>query len=258
MPAAHRSLARVMPCLLLRGTGLVKTRRFKDAVYVGDPRNAVKIFNEKEVDELILLDITATVEGRRPQFKLIAEIASEAFMPLAYGGGVRTVEDAAELFKLGVEKVCLNTAAVETPQLVRAAADRFGSQSIVAVLDVKRSFFGKYECYVRAGKQSTGKDPVTLAQELERLGAGELVVNSIDRDGTMEGYDLELLRRVTQAVGVPVIACGGAGKVQDLADAIHKGGASAAAAGSLFVFTGKHRAVLINFPSPRELAGVMR
>ena len=244
---------RVIPCLLLRNMGLVKTRRFKDAVYIGDPINAVRIFNDKEVDELVLLDINATPDGKRLPFDMLAKVASQCFMPLCYGGGVRTVEDMAQLYSIGIEKVALNSQAVKTPTLVRAAADRFGAQSVIVSIDVKKSYFGKYEVVTEGGRKGTGKDPVRWAAEMQAMGAGELFLNSVDRDGMMEGYDLELIRRVTAAVGIPVVACGGAGKLADLSSVVTAGGASAAAAGSLFVFQMPHRAVLINYPSQRDL-----
>ena len=239
---------RVIPCLLLSGLGLVKTVKFKDPKYVGDPRNAVKIFNEKEVDELVILDIKATPEETRPQFEIVREIVSEAYMPVAYGGGIRSVEDARTMLQLGVEKVVMNTAAVEDVTLVRNAAQEFGSQSVVVCMDVKRSFTGRYELYTHGGRKNTKLDPVTFAKRMEDTGAGEIIVNSIDRDGTMVGYDLELTRSITSVVRIPVIACGGAGKLDDFRCAVSEGGASAVAAGSLFVFHGKHRAVLINYP----------
>ncbi len=244
---------RVMPCLLLRGTGLVKTVGFKDPTYLGDPRNVIKIFNEKEVDELVILDITATENGREPNYDLLLELTSECFMPLAYGGGITDLKQVEKILKLGAEKVSLNTSAVENPGLISQAASVFGSQSIVAAIDVKRKLFGKYEAYIRGGKHQTGLDPVTLAKRMESAGAGEILLNSIDRDGTLKGYDLEILRQVTGAVKIPVIACGGAGSVQDFGLAVKQGGASAVAAGSIFVFHGKHRAVLISFPKRKDL-----
>ncbi len=244
---------RVMPCLLLKGAGLVKTVKFAHPTYVGDPINAVRIYNEKEVDELVLLDITATREGHEPPFRMISEIASECFMPLAYGGGIRTLDQIEQIFKLGVEKVCINTQAHTDPALIRAAAARFGSQSIVVAIDVKKSWLRGYGTYVRSGTVATGVDPLTHARQAESYGAGELLVNSIDRDGTMAGYDLDLVRLVAAAVEIPVIACGGAGSVDDFATVTKQAGASAAAAGSLFVFHGKHRAVLINYPARSEL-----
>lgn len=243
---------RVIPALLLKGQGLVKTVKFKDPTYLGDPINIVKIFNDKEVDELVFLDITATQEKRRPSFEMLAKITSECFMPLGFGGGIRSLEDVKMLLGLGIEKVILNTAAVEMPNLVTEIADYAGSQAVVISMDVKRSLLGKYEVFTRSGRQATGLDPVRHAQEMERRGAGELFVNSIDRDGTMQGYDLDLIRRVAEAVSIPVIACGGAGTIQHLAEAI-RAGASAAAAGSMFVFQGPLRGVLISYPSQEEL-----
>lgn len=248
---------RVIPCLLLKDNGLVKTVKFKDPKYVGDPINAVKIFNEKEVDELLFLDITASVRGGRPSFKMISEIAGECFMPLAYGGGIRSLEDIKELFSIGVEKVSINSYAAENPSFVRAAAKAFGAQSIVVSLDVKKNLFGGYEVRTHGGSRNTRMDPVTVARQMEEAGAGEIFLNSIDRDGTRQGYDIELIRKVTSSVNVPVIACGGAGKIEDFAEAVKRGGASAVSAGSFFVFYGKHRAVLITYPSLKELEGIM-
>lgn len=242
-----------MPCLLLRKRALVKTVKFSDPKYVGDPVNTVRIFNEKEVDELIFLDITATPEGREPQFELVADIASECFMPFAYGGGVRTIEHVARILSNGAEKVAINTAAVETPALVTEAARRFGSQAVVGAIDAKKKLLGGYEVRVRGGKDRTGLDPVSHARQLEALGAGEILITSIDQDGTMSGYDLDLTRRVAEAVNVPVIACGGAGSVEDFRAAVKDAGASAVAAGSMVVYQGRHRAVLINFPHRQTL-----
>jgi len=247
------NIPRVIPCLLLRGSGLVKTSRFRDPVYLGDPRNTIKIFNEKGVDELIFLDITATIEKREPNFELISEITSECFMPLGYGGGIRNLTQMERLFKIGVEKVAVNTSAVENPELVKEAARIFGSQSIVVSLDVKRGVFGNYEIVLGGGKRKSGIEPVGFAKRMEEAGAGEILLNAVDRDGTMQGYDIDLIRSVTNAVSLPVIACGGAGKTEDLGRAILEGGASAVAAGSIFVFHGRHRAVLINFPKRNEL-----
>lgn len=247
------TLPRVLPCLTLRSGGLVKTTRFGDPRYIGDPRNAVRIFNEKAVDELVLLDIFATVEDRGPQFDLIREVVSEAFMPVAYGGGIRTIEDVRAIFKCGVEKVVLGKQAFASPDLVPEIARQFGSQSLVVCVDVKKGLFGSYSVMVGGGRQSTGQDPVSYARNAERLGAGEILLNAIDRDGTMEGYDLPLIRAVSSAVGIPVIACGGAGKPEDFGSAVKAGGASAVAAGSLFVFHGRHRAVLISYPSSAEI-----
>jgi imidazole glycerol-phosphate synthase subunit HisF len=245
---------RVIPCLLLNRTGLVKTRQFADAKYVGDPINAVKIFNDKEVDELIMLDITATQDGRGPSFGLIEEIASECFMPLAYGGGLKTVDDARRMLKLGVEKVVFNATALESPAVLRDAAREFGAQAVVASLDVRRKLFGRYEVMGNRGKRSTGLDPAILARQLEDQGVGEIFLTSIEREGTFKGYDVELIKHVTSAVSVPVVANGGAGSVTDFGHAVSHGGASAVAAGAMFVFHGPHRAVLITYPTQAELA----
>jgi cyclase len=245
---------RVIPTLLLHGQGLVKTIKFKDPKYVGDPINAVRIFNEKAVDELVFLDVAATKEGRGPDFELLGEIAGEAFMPMAYGGGVTTLEQIRRIFELGFEKLIINSAAYRNPGLIAEAAAIFGSQSIVGCIDVRRTLLGRYELYSASARIN---EKVSLAEHLVSLtssGVGEILVNSIDRDGTMSGYDLKLLREVCGAVNVPVIACGGAGKVDHFVQAVQDGGASAVAAGSLFVFMGPHRAVLINYPERRVLA----
>jgi cyclase len=246
---------RVIPCLLLRNDGLVKSVKFKNYKYVGDPINAIKIFNEKEVDELIFLDITATSENRKPPKKVIEEIASECFMPLCYGGGINDLDDIKDIFNLGVEKVAINTFAIENPTFVKQASMIFGSQSIVVSIDVKKNFFGKYEVITHGGKENTKLSPINVAIQMEQSGAGELMVTSIDRDGTMEGYDINLIKEVTNAVNIPVIACGGAGKIEHFAEAV-KVGAAAVAAGSLFVFHGKHRAVLISYPLTKDLEAI--
>lgn len=243
---------RIIPALLLRGTGFVKTRNFKDPVYLGDCFNTVRLFNEKEADELMILDITATPEKKPINIDLLRELASECFMPLSYGGGIRSMDDMRQLFKSGFEKVSLNTEAAKNPQLIQDASREFGAQSIIVSIDIRRKRFGHYEVYVNGGRQGTGMDPVTAAKRAADLGAGEILLNSIDSDGTMEGYDLEIIRKVADAVPVPLIACGGAGSLGHFHDAIHKGGASAVAGGSFFVFTGKHRAVLITYPSQND------
>jgi len=247
---------RVIPCLLVQGQRLVKTVEFRDPRYVGDPVNAVRIFNEKEVDELVVLDIAATVEQQPPNLRLIGELASECFMPLAYGGGVRTLEQLQSVFSLGVEKVVINSEAAARPAFVSEAAARYGSQSVIVSIDAKKKWLGGYEVRARSGRHGTGLDPVGFARDMESAGAGEILLNSIDRDGTMRGYDLDLISAVSQSVSIPVIACGGAGTLADLAAAV-KGGASAVAAGSMFVFHGKHRAVLINYPARRELEATL-
>jgi cyclase len=248
---------RVIPCLLLRGGGLVKTKRFTDPKYVGDPINAIKIFNAKDVDELMLLDITENRQDRGPPFSVIEEIASECFMPLAYGGGIRSVEDARTILRLGVEKIVFNTTLWHNPQVVRETSMIVGVQAVVASIDVRRTVFGRYEVFVENGAKGTGVDPVDYALRAEGYGAGEILLTAIDRDGVMKGYDLELISRVASVVGVPVIASGGAGSISDFGEAVHRGGAHAAAAGAMFVFHGPHRAVLITYPSRRELEGVL-
>jgi len=247
---------RVIPCLLLRNGGLVKTVKFGEAKYVGDPINAVKIFNEKEVDELVFLDITATAASRGPNFELIRDIATEAFMPFGYGGGITTIDQVASLVALGVEKVVLNTSVVERPEFIREAANLVGSSSVVVSIDVKRSLLGRYEVVTRNAGRKSGLDPIEWARRAADLGAGEVLLTSVDRDGTQKGYDLALLRQVTEAVSIPVIASGGAGSLDDFRAAVQEAGASAVAAGSLFVFHGKHRAVLITYPDYRELEKV--
>ncbi|HWR53203.1 MAG TPA: AglZ/HisF2 family acetamidino modification protein [Bryobacteraceae bacterium] len=243
---------RVIPCLLLRDGGLVKTVRFKDATYVGDPINAVRIFNEKEVDELAFLDIGATPSGAGPNFELLADIASEAFIPFGYGGGITTIEQVRRLFSLGVEKVILNTAAARTPALVEEAAAAAGSSSVVVSVDVRRNWRGKPTVMINGGRDGIDREPIEYAREMERRGAGEILLNSIDRDGTQAGYDLDLIHAVADAVSVPVVAAGGAGNLTHFREAVDAG-ASAVAAGSLFVFHGKHRAVLITYPLYEQL-----
>lgn len=243
---------RVIPVLLFNKDRLVKTVSFKNEKYVGDPINTIRIFNEKEVDELILLDISATEENREPNFKLIASIASECFMPFAYGGGITNMDQIKKLFQLGVEKVCLNTSAIERPELISEASAKFGNQSIVVALDVNKNLWGNHEVYTKRGSKSIKKSPVEFAKQAEKLGAGELLINSVKRDGTWEGYDLDLIRSVASAVSIPVIACGGAGHIDHFAEG-KKAGASALAAGSMFVYQKKNLGVLINFPERKTL-----
>lgn len=240
---------RLIPCLLLEAHRLVKTVRFKNPRYVGDPVNAVRIFNSKEVDEIILLDIGAGRVGRGPDFLHLADIASECFMPLCYGGGVSRVSELEALFKLGVEKVAINTAAVTNPGLVGAAAREFGSQSIVVSIDVKLDLLRRHRVRTRGGRHHTGLDAVSHARQMEEAGCGEILLTSVDRDGVRSGYDLAITRAVADAVRVPVIACGGAGSIEDVAEVVNTGGAAAAAAGSMFVFQGPRQAVLISYPT---------
>jgi cyclase len=242
---------RIIPCLLVHKGGLVKTVVFEKPKYVGDPLNAVRIFNEKEVDELMVLDIDATRDGREPDYGLIRNLAAECRMPLAYGGGVQTVEQFERLVSLGVEKVAVSAAAVHQPELIERAAARVGRQSVVAVLDVRRTGRAWEVCTHNASRR-TGIDPVSFAARLEGLGAGEIVLNSIDRDGLMKGYDLDLVRAVRAAVTRPLTVLGGAGSLADIAGLVREFGTIGAAAGSLFVFKGVYRAVLINYPARAE------
>jgi cyclase len=244
---------RVIPVLLIKGDGLVKSVQFKNHKYVGDPINAVKIFNEKEVDELAVIDISATKEKRAPNISKIAAIAGEAFMPLSYGGGVVSLEQVKELFFNGIEKVIINKAAHTNPGLITKISDAFGVQSVVVSIDVKKNWLGRYKVYTDNGSDSSGLDPVEFAKQCEANGAGEILLNSIDRDGTYKGYDLEVLNAVCEAINIPVVACGGAGEVEDFRKAVIEGKASAVAAGSMFVFQRPHNAVLISYPSQKQL-----
>jgi cyclase len=243
---------RIIPCLLVRDKGLIKTHKFKDARYLGDPMNAVRIFNEKEVDELMILDIDATAEGRGPDFQMIEHWAEECRMPLCYGGGITTVEQAQKIFSLGVEKIAMSSAAIDNPKLVKEISDKVGSQSVVIVLDVKKKLFGGYEVYTHNGKKSTGKSPFDLIKQFQDLGAGEIVVNNIDADGEMKGYDLNLIEKAINSTTLPLTAIGGAGTLEDIGKLINKFGIIGASAGSLFVFKGKLKAVLINYPNFAE------
>jgi len=242
---------RVIPGLLLHEKGLVKSVKFKDYKYVGDPINAVRIFNDKEVDELAIIDIDASREKRIPDFLRIQEIVSEAFMPVAYGGGIRNVAEVEKLMFNGVEKVIVNKMAVENPAFITEIARRFGSQSIVVSIDYKKSFLGASRVFTDNGKTNTKLDPADFARQMESAGAGEILLNAIDRDGTFEGYDLAMIHKISHAVNIPVIAMGGAGSVKDFKLAVREG-ASAVSAGSMFVFQRPHRAVLISYPS-REI-----
>ncbi|WP_430404655.1 AglZ/HisF2 family acetamidino modification protein [Fluviicola sp.] len=247
------AIPRVIPVLLLKNAGLVKTVQFKDPKYVGDPLNAVRIFNEKEVDELIFLDILSTPELRPIPLEFLKEVAEECFMPLAYGGGIKTLEDIRAILKIGIEKVIINSQLYKDLDFLREAVNQFGSSTIAVSLDVKKNFWGKYELFSEGGKTNTKKDPIEFAKELDNIGVGEIMINSIDRDGTMKGYDLDLITKMCAAVQIPVIACGGAATIDDFDKAINQAGASAVAAGSMFVFHGKHRAVLITYPEQSEL-----
>lgn len=248
---------RVIPALLLSQGGLVKTTKFKRAKYVGDPVNAIRIFNEKEVDELVVLDIDASRENREPDYEAIAEFASECFMPLAYGGGIRTIEQARTLFSLGIEKVVLQTAILESSQLISEIANRFGSQSVIASVDIKRDWRGRAKIWSSAKRKKIARPWLDILSEYVESGAGEILLNAVDRDGTQEGYDNELIAAAAETLSVPVIALGGAGKLDHFVTAVQSG-ASAVAAGSLFVFQGPHRAVLISYPRYSVLESLFR
>ena len=244
---------RVIPVLLLKEKGLVKTVQFKRPVYVGDPINAVKVFNDKEVDELIFLDVLASKKGLLPDYKVIEAIASECFMPVCYGGGISSLEQIKKILNLGIEKVSLNHAVLEKAELIKDAARMFGSQSIVVSLDVKKKKLGSQKIFSHSSGKTTSFDPVEYAKSMEKLGAGELLINSVDRDGTMSGYDIELMREIVSNVNIPVIACGGAGKLSHFQEVINNSNVAAIAAGSMFVFHGRHKAVLLSYPDQEEL-----
>ncbi len=244
---------RIIPCLLVRNKGLVKTVKFSSSKYIGDPINAVKIFNEKEADELIVLDIDATVNNKEPDFRMIGHLAAECRMPLCYGGGVKTVSHASRIVELGVEKVAISSGIIDNLPLITNISKEIGSQSVVVVLDVKKHIFGsKYEIMTHNGQHKTGLNPVELACEAERHGAGEIVINSIDNDGVMNGYDIDFAKKVRKAISIPMTILGGAGSLEDVGRLIHEFGTIGASAGSLFVFKGIYKAVLINYPNINE------
>ncbi|MBU5613377.1 AglZ/HisF2 family acetamidino modification protein [Geomonas azotofigens] len=244
---------RVIPCLLLKDESLVKTVKFKNYSYIGDPINTVRIFNELEVDELVFLDIVASRENRPPNFRILEQIANECFMPLAYGGGLCNIDDVGRIFAIGFEKVIVNSQAVADPAFISRLADRFGSQSIVGSVDARKNLWGRYEVFTHGGTRKSGKTAVEWAVELERMGAGELLITSMDREGTWAGYDVNLTEGVAAAVKIPVIANGGAGSVAHLGEVVKRGNASAVAVGSMVVFQGKDLGVLVNFPDKRDL-----
>jgi cyclase len=243
---------RIIPSLLIHDNGLVKTVNFKNPKYVGDPINAVKIFNEKEVDELSIFDIDATVLGKEPNYSLIERLASQSMMPLCYGGGVKTVEQAQKIFSLGIEKIALSSAVLQNPSLISEISERVGAQSVIVVLDIKKKLLGGYEVYTHNGKKATGINPFKFAEEAQKLGAGEIVINSIDKDGAMKGYDMDLIAKMREKITVPMTVLGGAGSLDDIEKVIDQHGVIGVAAGSLFVFKGAYKAVLINYPSQIE------
>lgn len=244
---------RIIPALLLRNESLVKTVRFDRFTYIGDPCNTVRIFNELEVDELLFLDITATREGRAPNQNVLRDIADECFMPLGYGGGIRCLDHAKTVLEIGFEKVVLNSHAVDRPQLIEEIASRYGSQAVIVSIDVRLDMFGRYRVVTRGGRQKTGLDPVEWAKHAQAHGAGEILLTAVDREGTWKGFDCELVRRVADAISIPLIAHGGAGKVEDIGHAISECRASAVALGSMVVFQKKGMGVLVNFPDAQQL-----
>jgi len=243
---------RIIPSLLIQDNGLVKTVNFKNPKYVGDPINAVKIFNEKEVDELAIFDIDATVKGLEPNYSLIERIANQSRMPLCYGGGVKTVEQAQKIFGLGIEKIALSSSVLQNPKLITQIADRVGAQSVIVVLDVKKKLLGGYEVYTHNGKKTTGINPFKFIEEAQEFGAGEIVINSIDQDGVMKGFDMSLIDKARERSSLPMTVLGGAGNLDDIKKVIDKHKIIGVAAGSLFVFKGKYKAVLINYPNKSE------
>ena len=243
---------RIIPSLLVHENGLVKTVNFKNPKYVGDPINAVKIFNEKEVDELAIFDIDATILNKEPNYLLIEKLANQSRMPLCYGGGVKTVEQAQKIFSLGIEKIAISSAIIQKPELISQIAERVGNQSVIVVLDVKKKLLGGYEIYTHNGKRGANLNPFKFIEEVQRLGAGEIIINSIDQDGVMKGYDLNLIDKVREKTTLPITVLGGAGSLNDIAKVINKHGVIGVAAGSLFVFKGIYKAVLINYPNRIE------
>jgi cyclase len=243
---------RIIASLLIRDNGLVKTTKFKEPRYLGDPMNAIRIFNEKEVDELAVFDISATVNGKRPNFKMIENFAEECRMPLCYGGGITKVEEAEQIFSLGVEKIALSGVAFRHPELITELSNKVGAQSVVVVLDVKKKFLGGYDVYTHNGTKIVGKNPFELIRKFQELGAGEIVINNIDEDGMMKGYDLSLVEKARKSTTLPLTVMGGAGSLEDIGELFEKFGIIGAAAGSIFVYKGKLKGVLINYPSNEE------
>ena len=248
---------RIIPCLQLIGDSLVKTVKFKDPAYIGDPINTVRIFNELEVDELCFLDIRASLEGREPNIEILHKISNECFMPLSYGGAIKDFETAKKIYSIGFEKVVINTQAFHQLKLVRDISEHFGAQAMVASIDAKKNIWGKYNVYINDGTEKIEKDLVSWAKELEMAGAGEILLTSMDKDGTWSGFDVEITRKISEAVSVPVIANGGAGSIEHISEVIHKGKASAVALGSMVVYQQKGMGVLVNFPDKKKLSSIL-
>jgi imidazole glycerol-phosphate synthase subunit HisF len=249
---------RIIPCLLLKDDSLVKTVNFKKPAYIGDPVNTARIFNELEVDELVLLDISATNNNRKPDFKILAELANECFMPLAYGGGINNFEDAKKIFKTGIEKVIINTVVFEKPEFVTQLAEYFGNQAVVVSIDVKKNFFGKYQVYSNSGSKKQKIDPVEWAIEVEKLGAGEILLTAIHQEGTWSGFDLDIIKKISNAVKIPIIANGGASSISDIEKAVIEGQASAVSLGSMVVYQNKGMGVLVNFPDKNNFEMILK
>jgi imidazole glycerol-phosphate synthase subunit HisF len=247
---------RLIPTLLLKDGGLVKTKQFKDPKYVGDPINAIKIFNEKEVDELVVFDIEASRLNKEPDYRLIEQFAGECFMPLCYGGGINSVEQAKKIFSLGVEKISIQTSSFNDENIIKDLSNQFGNQSIVVAIDIKKDWRGNYKLYSSRSKKNMNQFWIDYLKAVVNNGAGEVIINSVDRDGTLSGMELDLISKASQAVNVPIIASGGASSLKDIKLAIQNG-ASAVAAGAYFVFTGPHRAVLITYPKYSELESII-
>jgi cyclase len=249
---------RIIPVLLLKGKGLVKSVKFKNYRYIGDPINAVKIFNDLKADELVFLDILASKEKRCISLDFVRNVGEEANMPFSVGGGIRTIKEIKEIINAGAEKVVINSYAVENPEFIRKASDEFGSSTIVVSMDVKKKLYSKKQLYIFGGSNSTGIDPISFASLMQKMGAGEIIINSIEKDGTMQGYDLELIRLVAESVSIPVVALGGAGEPDDFKKAVNQAYASAVAAGSMFVFHGPRKAVLVNYPDKDVLEKIFQ
>ena len=248
---------RVIPCLLLKGDSLVKTVNFKNPSYIGDPVNTARIFNELEVDELALLDISATKNNKSPDFEILKELANECFMPLAYGGGINNFEDAKKIFKIGIEKIIINSATFTNPSFISKLADYFGNQAVVASIDIKKNFFGNYQLFSNSGKKKQKLNPIAWAQQLEILGAGEILLTAIHREGTWNGFDIDIIEKISNAVSIPVIAHGGAASINDIGKAVKIGGASAVSLGSMVVYQNKGMGVLVNFPDSQKLKQIL-
>jgi cyclase len=248
--------SRIIPALLISHGDLVKTTKFKDPKYVGDPLNAIRIFNEKEVDELMLIDISASKEGREPDYELIEQVAGECFMPLAYGGGISNIEQAKRIFSLGVEKICLQSAVLENPNLITKFASYFGSQSIMVSIDIKKDWLGQAHIYSYSNGRCLKSPWIEYSKKLVCAGAGEILLNAVDKDGTLGGPDLKIIRELSDSIDIPLIALGGVSSLSDIKSVIDAG-ASAVAAGAMFIYHGPHRAVLINYPKSSELKKIL-